>query len=214
MNADELVQRNVVLLPSGIVEEQALRYSRQLAERFATEFLLSPQFVAHCSLYQAAYPQRNAKRVKEVVQVIAKGFRPFQVSMNGFGIFWHTFVFWDADKSEDLRRLHHGLLEALNPLREQQLLPIHQQLLTDVQIPAPLRESIRDYGNPLAGDQERPHMTLTRLKDARDADLALERLQATADPTGAMCFEATMLYLTEVGPHGTCPRLLDGFPLG
>lgn len=75
-------------------------------------------------------------------------------------MFWETFVFWDAVKTGELTMLHLRLLSELHPLREQRLLPVHQQVLRDEHVPERYRESIRQYGTPLAGSQERPHLTL------------------------------------------------------
>lgn len=204
----DLVERNVVLMP-GPAFREAIRLSGLLSDRFGTQFVLDANHRAHLSLYQAAYPSRNSDDVVERVRAVAVVTDPVEVVLRGFGDFWGTFVFWEAEKSRALTDLHMRLVTALNPLREGRLLPIHQQLLADDRMPGPLRESIRQYGHPLSGDQERPHMTLARLKDSARTLDALSSL-STEQPE-PVSFRAEALYLTEVGPHGTCPRYLRAF---
>lgn len=226
---DELVPVNVVLDLSWEVEQRAKNLSARLFS-LDTEFLLGPialphseghyraaypepRALPHISLYQAAYPQRNRGALIEAVNGIARRQTMlFEVTLRGFSVFWDTFVFWDAVKTAALTRLHRELLEVLNPLREGKLLPIHEQLLADESIPRGLRESIRRYGNPLCGDEERPHLTLTRLKEAAKTNVALEILRAELGTE--LSFPANFIAIGDVGPHGTCPVLLQSIPFG
>lgn len=212
MSTGDLVSRNVVLFPGGGVREAAIKQSQALVP-LGTEFVLGPENLPHLSVYQAAYPPEGVERLAAAVQAFAARTSSFEVSMGGFGIFWGTFVFWDAVKRDMLAALHQRLLEALNPLRGGTLLPIHQQILDDPSVPEVFRNSIRTYGNPLCGEQERPHITLTRLKSPDHAGPALQVLSVLAQGAD-VTFRVSSLYLTEVGPHGTCPRVLQEFPFG
>ncbi|MDP3685357.1 MAG: 2'-5' RNA ligase family protein [bacterium] len=211
MNPEELIQKNVLVFPAK-VHQRAMKLSALLAS-LGTEFTLDTrQAIPHISLYQAAYPSHSEDLLLHKVRQIAATTPPFEVELRGFSVFWETFVFWDAVKNTQLSSLHQRLLGALNPVRDGMLLPIHEQLLADETIPAGLRESIRKYGNPLCGDEERPHLTLARLKDAAQADAALQLLRSQA--RASLRVIVSNLFIGTVGPHGTCPMLGRAFALG
>lgn len=210
MQTESLLQRNVVVLPVGDTSREAQRLSQEL-ERFDTEFTLGAGCFDHLSIYQAAYPAQNEEKLFEVVERIAAETSPFEITLQGFSVFWETFLFWDVVKTAELTSLHLRLLSELNPLREGVRLPIHEQILADERVPLEFRESIRRYGNPLCGRQERPHVTLTRLKEVSVAEDALAILTSIAPEP--RIFTPLALFVTEVGPHGTCPRAITAFPL-
>lgn len=209
MSPDVLVQRNVVALPGSGVSSRAVLLSREL-EQYGTEFVLGREGMPHVSLYQAAYPPHQEHELLARVRQVAISTAPFDIIMMGMSSFWGTFIFWDVTETSDLKSLHTRLLEQLNPLREGKLLPIHEEILADESVPQGLRDSIRQYGSPLCGGEERPHLTLTRLKDVRLVPRVLEVL--ASEPPG-LRFTVRELYLANVGPHGTCPKMIRAFPL-
>lgn len=200
MSSEDLVQRNVLVIPEGEFQQRAGKLSCLLSP-LGTEFVLGLGAVPHISIYQAAYPQSNGDALVRAVEQISAGTPRFEIELCGFSVFWETFVFWDVVKTPVLTKLHQRMLNALNHLREGKLLPIHEQLLADQTIPADLRESIRRYGNPLCGDEERPHVTLARLKDPAQADAALRLLREFS--TASCRFPVWGLCLGTVGSHGT-----------
>ena len=216
---NEAVNRNIVILPTKATEDSpspfalAIAWSRAVAESFSVQFTLgTTDHLSHLSLYQAAYPQTSLRAVEEKVAEIAAQSHSFEVETRGFSTFWGTYVFWDMKKSPALTELHLRCLQLLHPLREG-LLPSQRQLLNDTSIDESLRNNIRQYGHPLCREDERPHITLSRLKDAADAPRAIILLEER----GAMStcrFLVDRIYLADVGPHGTCPGTLQEFRFG
>jgi len=82
--------------------------------------------------------------------------------------------------------------------------------LEDESVPLKLRENIKKYGHPLVGDQERPHITITRMKSADDVERALEILRQEMEN---FTFVADRIAVTNVGPHGSCPNIIREFSL-
>lgn len=211
MEIDDLVSRNVVVILSTTLRDVAVARSAKLQQYGDTHFVLNSGALPHLSVYQAAYPAENLAAVEANVRAVARSSVPFEIHMNGLGNFWGTFVFWEAVKSPKLTALHLQLVARLNPLRCGRLLRIHQDILNDQKVPAPLRKSIEEYGNPLAGGQERPHVTLTSFKSVRVIPRIRGELGAWTPPATVMA--VTYLAVAEVGPHGTCPRVLCTYPL-
>lgn len=208
---NDLVSRNVVIVPSTAVRDVAVAWSTKLCQYGETHFVLDSGALPHVSVYQAAYPPGKLPSVEANVRTVTDSTAPFEMHLNGLGDFWGTFVFWDAVKSPELSSLHFRLMARLNPLREGRLLPIHQDILNDGNTPVPLRESIRQYGNPLAGSQERPHITLTRFKSAEVIPGIRDELKTWTSSATVMLVDS--IAITEVGPHGTCPRVLQTYRL-
>lgn len=206
----ELVQRNVVLVPDQLVGDVAISWSKLLSE-VGAEFVLGEENLAHVSMYQAAYPPDVMTEISNGLEKISNETSPFSVVADGLGTFWETFLFWDMVKSADLTVLHQRCLRELNPLRQGRLTPIQQQLLTDSSV-ARYAENIRKYGHPLCDEEELPHMTLSRLKDPKSLAKALRMLESQRQDMEGQTFKIDRLFLAEVGPHGTCPRLLEEFP--
>jgi hypothetical protein len=211
MGTEELVARNVVILPSQSVTAMATRWSEELQRFGKTHFVLFSNAFPHASLYQAAYPPANLSFLVAVVRHIAHETAPLVVRMNSFGVFGKTWIFWDAVKSAALTRLHHRLVSGLNPLREGRLLPVQADLLKDMSMPEENRESLQTYGNPLCELCERPHITLTRFVDAAAVPGALDYLRTQSPPGATIAVDR--IFLSDVGPHGTCPRVLEEFRL-
>ena len=167
------------------------------------------------SIYQAAYPPAALPHIKDSLQRIASATAMFPLVSVDCGIFWKNFIFWDMQKTAPLVKLHQACLNELNHLREGKLTPIQQEFLADRAAAAQYAEKIRQYGHPLCATEMRPHITLTRLKKARDAEPAIAWLRGQQTEKyrlrGMRAF-VDRLFLTEVGPHGTCPKVLASFP--
>lgn len=173
MNSSTLTLGVVLGFPKD-VEEAAIRLSRTAAAFAPTHFLLDlTNTLPHCTVYQTLFPE-------EVVDIVAQRFRALQ--FDPFGLTLETvrpyepeptFLFWDARRA-DARRL---------------------RILQD-QIRAIVKEfELAPY--VLAGDAYRPHITITRFKNADDC-------RAFADRTGPppCCATPNRLLLATHGAHG------------
>lgn len=217
---NDLIARNVVIIPPEDVWNQMVELSKSLAELYRVEFALGKGNLPHISQYQTSYPRREASNLTLRVRQIAAETSPFVVTLADFGTLlgeeapaWQTFVFWDVQPSRPLRTLHQTLLDQLAPFRHQELLPVHQQIMQDPTVPLEYKRSLELYGTMLAGKTERPHFTLSRLSSAVSVPAALEYLQ-TQRPTKPLRFEVKEICITDVGKNGTCNTILETFPLG
>ena len=207
----DLIQRGIVLLPPQNVRDWACTLSNKI-QPWPMHFVLKPGgAIPHISLHQLALPAHNQPYLRDRLMRVARYTKPFHVQLRApIGIFWDTLFFWDAEIDASIREVHQRLIDSLNPLREGKLLPIHEQLLADPGAPDDLKESLRATGNPLAGKTFRPHITLSRAKNVNDVSMVLVFLKQLT-PALSFSFPVRTLYLAEVGPHGTCPKLLEQF---
>lgn len=211
----ELIQRNVVIFPTGLVRQRASDLSQMIAELVPCEFVLNDNdALQHVSVLQSCYPADAEQSLLAAVGQIAAETSSQAVAMDGYGIFWDTLVFWDTQISSRLLALHERLVGVLNPLRQGNILEIHRGMLRDPTVAESLKESIRLAGNPLALNTFRPHITLTRCRDVAGVAQAQRDILDAHPSSPELSFLVTSLAVTEVGPHGTCPRIIAQFPLG
>lgn len=213
-----LLARNIVAIPPDSVREKINHISQQVAEQYDSEFVLSESSIAHVSWYQTSYSANDEEVLITRTRQIAASTKPFTVTLNSFAPLidnpksdWYRMIFWDARRSSRLSSLHNQLLANLAPLRARQLLPIHEQLLKDKTIPLSLRRSLGKNGTLLAGDVQRPHVTLTCLKEGAFVPTAMATLKDLHPEP--LEFEVNHLYITDVGPLGTCQNVLRQFSL-
>lgn len=211
----DLIQRGLVLLPEPALAYHAEQISGSCHPGDVQFILDRDTALPHISVHQLAFPAANEDRFRDTVAAITQLFAPFEVNMSTrLDIFWGTFIFWDAIIDPSLRALHERLVAQLNPLREGRLLTIHQEMLQGLAVLDELRQGIRENGNPLSMASFRPHITLTRTRNEALAQAFLPQLsnKAFLGDVDRWSFWATELCLTEVGPHGTCPKVLERFP--
>lgn len=174
MGDPSILTLGVVLGFPKDVEEAAVRLSREAAACAPTHFLLdSTRTLPHCTVYQTRFPV-------EVVDSVAKRFRglqfdPFELTFEATRSYEPepTFLFWDASAA-DARRLR-SLQDRIRAIvKEFELAPY-----------------------VLAGDAYRPHITITRFKNADDC-------RAFADRAGSTSCRAipNRLLLATHGAHG------------
>jgi len=207
--SEECQSCNIVLFPSGAVEQQAIEWSQRVSIHFKTKFVLDGHmFHPHITLYQAHYPRYNLEKVHTSLAKIAGTFSPFVIEMHNFSTI-RGFVFYDAIKSSLIISLHLALLKLLNTLREGILSEADKQILADPRVPEKIKQNIQQYAYAFAKESYLPHMSITRLMDYQEAGEAKKLL-----PTKAMQFTAHELLLTNVGDDGTCNDIYARFPLG
>lgn len=207
---DEIVHRNVVILPDAPVTARAVAQSRKLFYKFTADFRLNTRdHLPHITLHQFAIPKRNLEKLEAVVREVAKATQPRSVLLNQWSLFGETGFFWNAELTGWLRDLHGSLLQVIDPLREGYIMKQHAPFLTgEKDISRAERASLGLWGNPLAEKSFRPHITLTNFQYRHEA------VHAAAAPVEMAEFDVTSLHITKVGLFGTCPGSLLEIPLG
>lgn len=208
----DIESRNIVILPSPEVRDKAIEMSEAISGQAPVKFTLDRgQHMPHMTVHQFAVPTRQLAKLEEIVQWIANRTAPFEVQMNDFSLFGGTGIFWDATVDEPIKALHETTVREVETVREGYIMFQHASFLTGegINIGIRRRQSLGQWGNPLAMDTLNPHITLT----ACDKDADAERILKTLAPV-LMRFRVEKLYVTPVGPNGTCPEIIKEFPLG
>ncbi len=203
------IDLNVVVLPDEKTKKQILSWSRVIAERWKTNFVLDDAtYIPHLTLYQTRYPSKNIEQIKNVIRQFALGIKPFKVALSGISAFY-GFLFYDAVKEKTLLENHSQLVDLLNPFREGHITEEQQGMLESSEISDAMKEGIVLWGSPVSKDQFIPHITITRLTQMGEAENALSFLKPIE-----MSFQVSKLYLSNVDHDGTSTKILEEFPLG
>jgi 2'-5' RNA ligase len=199
---------NIVILPDEETSRRAMEISSAIANAVPVEFELDNiNFRPHVTLYQGSYAEGNLAQLKESLSVIAETTQPLEISLDGAQAVLGTFVFWNAKNAEEtgLQDLHEKTLGASNHLRQ----PISLEQVSFPGITDEHRQRIARDGGHLYKDRFIPHITITRLKDPKDATEAIN----IVNEAGSMKFSGKDICLAKLGPHGTISDIVERFPM-
>lgn len=202
---NKAVDLNIVLFPDEKTRQTVIGWSNDLSQKFDTYFVLDGiNFNPHITLYQARYPVKNQSEIFDKLRNLVDKTDSFTVTMTRLSEHW-GFIFADVEVSPQLRTIHDSVVDSLNELREGEIASTVKELtdLTKEQ-----KDAVDKYGYIYAKDTFTvPHITLTRLKDPKQADKALRSLE-TLSP---FSFVARTLAIAPTAEHGTCPQPIKTF---
>lgn len=214
---EKIVDRNIVILPPKSVTSMAIALSQKARERLAeTTFVLDRETRRpHITIHQFAIPQRNEEEMEDIVRQIAKQVSVVPIHMEELAVFGGGGLFWNVAKERPVWLLHKNIVNEVTPLQEEYIMRQHAPYVTgEADADQHKRRALHRWGNPLANPISMqppfwPHITITSYKTKEETEKLASHLEVTA-----MKFEAKALYITEVGPNGTCPKILKEIPLG
>lgn len=209
----EVINRNIVILPSAEVEAEAISRSKLAAKIGNGAFTLTDgegDRRPHITVHQFALPADQEDKLVEIITAEASTLGQLHLHMKGYSLFAGTGIFWDVIKNDALFWLHQTLVHKVDLIRSDLIMDQHASFTTGTpDIGSFRRQSLLKFGNPLAIGTFWPHTTLTSAANSSLATAVVEEL-----PDSPMAFTATHLHITEVGPSGTCPKILHSFQLG
>lgn len=204
--SEPITPLNIVLLPDEETSRLAIEMSNNITGEVETYFTLDPKKRRpHITLYQSPFPNRNISKLADVVKAIAEKTEPVKMSLHKVTVEFGTFAFWTADNSPELANLHKAIVTQTNPLREGHI-PAH---LASVPLEPADAEDVKNYGLPMVLERYWPHLTLTRIKNPKDAGKAMEILGAERFAT----FQAKGISICNLGNHGTVNNTVIEFLL-
>lgn len=213
---EKIVDRNIVILPPRPVTDMAIALSQKARELLAeTAFVLDRKTRRpHITIHQFAVPERNEEEMVAIVRVIANKVSVVPIQMEGLAVFGGGGLFWNVAKERPVWLLHKNIVNEVTPLQEEYIMRQHAPFVTgEAEVDITKRRALHQWGNPLANPTSMqppfwPHITITSCKAREAAETLANRLEVTV-----MKFDAKAIYITEVGPNGTCPSILHEIKL-
>ena len=204
---------DIVILPPEPIFSAAIRYSRDIAKRVPSKFVLGTRaYKPHISLFHVAVKPRDLSAMLDRLTALVQKLRVNgslavgKISRYGGG------PLLPVSNPKWLQTLHGEILNAVNPLRDHSFPNTwhYPGLNTDAH-----RRNIRRYGSPVVGSMYAPHITLSLLDD-EPKRLRLHRRRSLFSQSipGQRIFQFTPSELTvcQIGPHHSCHRVIARIP--
>ncbi|MDO8487541.1 MAG: 2'-5' RNA ligase family protein [Candidatus Curtissbacteria bacterium] len=192
-------------MPSKSTANLTISQSKKLGKEFPVNFTLeSGKRNPHVTLYQLELPVDNVEKVVDVLSKITDSTIKLKVKLNK-KTNHQNFIFWACQKTKDLQKLHEEIVKAVNPLRQNLLLP---ELKNTRGLNAKMKKMVKDYGYTLVYDEFLPHITISNVKNIGDIPSIMKSLKLEEREE---IFDT--LALTTLGPFGTVPKILKKFKL-
>lgn len=212
------IELNIALMPTKATSDQLVALSKTLAHRYPTIVQLDPNGVRlalapHLTLYQVPLTVQQLEAAAAQLKAIAARTHLTSLRATQYAYNAHEASFeLQRETADQLVILQHAILDSLNALRGSALLqrdPSGTPLTAALKDNSPLGDNIRTYGYAEIGPLFRPHDTLNWFKPGTDISPDTEELPAPETISGD--YEAIGMFA--LGPHGTCPQLIDSYPL-
>lgn len=196
---------NIAIIPDKMTSQIAIQMSEKVDKDVDSEFVLNPKnFFPHITVYQAHFPLDSIPELKRRLSLFVSSVDSFIISLCNFKTTYETFIFWLADRSNGLVNLHEKIVELANPLRRGLVLP-HLKSVTSLSQED--KNDISKFGSLLIGSRYSPHITITRVRNARDNQQAMKIIGKKK----IVSFKASGLILGNLGEHGTVKNVVEHF---
>lgn len=204
----EVVRLNIAFIPPDDVASEVVKLSGNIGKKEESYFCVDNlNFYSHITIYSPEYPVYNLEKVLDAVAELSKKLVPikfiFKSIKTGQG-----FIGVEFDYSEEIKNIHESIVEKLNPLREGHIREKYSASY-QMEFSEEKKNNIQKYGYPNSMSLYHPHMSISRLKNAKVAEkiareIAWSIKEFTVDKIGAY----------KMGNHGTCVELIKEFKLG
>lgn len=195
---------DIVLLPEASLNDIAISASQRLSDFDGLLTLNNTNCYAHTSLYMLQLDGDILPEVNEILARIARSFAPIHLEAYRFDS-GRGYIDAEYRRNKQIDELQEQILEALNPLRAgmREKDKAYMEYAT-----GDVLKNLQKYGYENVGEQFRPHLTLTRLKE--DNESAVDTLGAVENFSG----QFPQIGIFEMGDHGTSIRKIATFKLG
>lgn len=208
MKEEPIAYRNVALLlrHDQAKEGKLIQWSTAIGEQITSDILLNREnMLAHISLYNVPYPERNLLEVASRLQKLSSTLSPIELQFDRTSRVDEN-VFVDAVITDALRDLHERLIATLNELREGQVYP--GALEATANNPRQ-RSNVIETGMRLSREDFQPHVTVAHTQTEGEAEAARLILPRRINIKTLV----PSLHLVETGAWGTCKNILQEFSL-
>lgn len=201
-----LLQRNIVALFDDALTKEFINLSKRIDKKLPSAIILNTfDTIPHMTVYTTNFPEQNEEKVIKKLQEITTNIPSFPLTFST-PVVDMLGVWINADVTPQLQHVHNTIVDGLNDLRdglydEKELVAIGDNVQR--------QESLMKYGMWAAKELYIPHITLSRPVDSDRLEEALAVLPAKTDYKTLL----KEIAYVERGPHGTCKKVLQKFPL-
>ncbi|KKQ12735.1 MAG: hypothetical protein US30_C0017G0001 [Candidatus Moranbacteria bacterium GW2011_GWF2_36_839] len=191
-------------MPPADVAKYVAKLSKEISEKEKAYFILdNKNFYPHITIYTSEYPNCNIKKILDKVEKISKKlsgvkfkFKKIDDDYGYVGVVMH--------RSKEIRKIHEIIISELNPLREGHI----REKFHNSDLSKEEKENIQKYGYPNLINLYSPHITITRLKNEKNAREISKEIKWFKKE-----FILGKIGVYGMGENGTCTELIKEFKL-
>lgn len=205
MDKEKFVRLNVAFKMPQEVSEEAIKLSKEVAEKEGVYFTLDGvDFIPHATIYSPEYPEKNLEKVIETAEKIAKELSPvnFIYKILKEEEIFSGSILVSFENSNEIKNIHEITVQKLNPFREGHLREKERNYSGKG------KENIEKYGLPLVMNFYDPHITITSLKNGQKTAGIVKNVGWKIKK-----FKVDTIMVCAMGEHGTCRKIIKEFKL-
>lgn len=203
---NDFIRINIAFTPSKEAVDLAMRLSSEISQKADAFYVLDEKnFYSHVTIYFLEIPAKNLDRMLLAIEELSKEMSSIKFKFTKIGgtLGW---IGIEAELSQEIKNIHEKIVEFVNPLREDHLREKYLAKLDT--FPEKEKNNLRLYGHPHVLDLYRPHLTIIRLKNEKDAEKIAEEIDWPLKE-----FMLDKIGIFKMGGHGTCRELIKEFNL-
>lgn len=202
------IRLSTILFPSNDVRNSAISFSQKASAFAPVPFVLDDQnYFPHITLYAPEYPVERAAEVVDAVRLLGSTLAPVELTFEKIQVTESGGISANYICTEALTALRTKVIETLNPLRETVVRSKYENFEHDETLAEEQKKEVRSYGYEL-NKYHFPHITLSAFKDKETAEAFLGEYTDTLPS-----FTSDKIAVSEMGPVGTCTKIIGVFDL-
>ncbi len=195
---------NIVIYPPAEVSKRAIIVSKELKKKNSLYVLDDKNYFPHITLYMAAFPLKNIRKVKELLKQFAPKIKSFKITSSKYRQNIDGYIDVVYKKSKNINELQKKIINLLNPLREGQMIENDEVQISEMTKAE--QNNLKFYGFRRIGGHFFPHLTFSKLEKFDKSALSyIDKLNFS--------FKVNKIGFFYLGDYGTCRKLIEIFDL-
>lgn len=200
---------NIALCLPKRIADIAIAASKTLSRKKSAFVLGTKDFYPHVTLYMTQLPDKNIpEAVRRIFRMVKKK-KSIGLRTTGAPHITSGYVGINFKKTKRIGQWQKELVALLNPLREGRI--TKESRMQFLHADRTGRKNILRFGSQHVFAKFDPHLTLTKLKNEKNADYA--DIEIAASKLRGISFRSAAIGLFKAGEYGTCRSLVKVFRL-
>lgn len=209
-SCEMFIRLNTVLVPEDKVQNSLVELAKRAGKNKACLFHTdNRKNFPHITLYAPEYPKNNFTKVINKLEDISKKTKEVVLEFDNF-VAKYGYLIISFKESKAINNLHKLVLQKLNHLREGRIREKYEKEIKNGKYTKDEVNNIQNYSYHHVLETYNPHLTLARFENNELAQKAASKLEKEL----ISCkITFPFLAISEMGPHGTCTKILKRFKL-
>lgn len=202
------IRLNTALIPNKEANDESIRLSKAITDVVECEFVLDGKlFFPHVTLYSPEYPVSSTTQILKLVEKVSQSQKIIRLRNSQLKLSLDGGVGLMLKRNKTIDNFNNIIVDKLNPLRKGVLREKYLDKSVLDSFNSEQRSNIEIYGYPYVMNLFNPHITITYIKNPeywKKARFIKTKLNSVT---------LNKIGIFEMGPHGTCTKLIAEFAL-